>query len=133
MDIFKIAAQRKLRFDTPKGQLTAEDLYDLPLQSTTGAANLDDVAKGLNKAISEAEEGSFVSGRTTASAELNVKFDIVKAVIQDRLAAKEQSRTAGIRKAERERIDAIIAAKQDAALEDKSLEELVQMRQELTD
>jgi hypothetical protein len=133
LDIFKIAAQRKLRFDTPKGQLTAEDLYDLPLQSTTGAANLDDVAKGLNKAISEAEEGSFVSGRTTASAELNVKFDIVKAVIQDRLAAKEQSRTAGIRKAERERIDAIIAAKQDAALEDKSLEELVQMRQELTD
>ena len=48
-NLFEQAARKKIRFSTPKGQLLAEDLWDLPL------TQLDAVARGLYKLNQEAE------------------------------------------------------------------------------
>ena len=48
MDIFEQASRLKLRFPSPLGTLSTEDLWHLPLTSTTGKANLNDIGKALN-------------------------------------------------------------------------------------
>ena len=46
--MFEKASRLKLRFSTSIGMLSAEDLWDLPLSSRNGTANLDDVARNLD-------------------------------------------------------------------------------------
>lgn len=46
MDIFVQATRMKLRFSTPAGLMTVEDLWDLPLQK--GKVNLDALAVGIS-------------------------------------------------------------------------------------
>lgn len=49
--MFIKASRTKLRFESPKGLLSVEDLWDLPLISTMGKANLDDIAKTAFQAL----------------------------------------------------------------------------------
>ena len=120
--LFEQATRLKLRFDTPNGLLTVEDLWDLPLTSAR-RANLDDIAKGLNRAVKETEEESFVTPRAS-NTELGLKFEIVKHVIAAKMRENEAERTAADKKRQRERIMEIMAQKQDSELAGKSLEEL---------
>ena len=50
INIFEQASRAKLRFDSVKGQLVTEQLWDLPLQSKTNF-DLDTVAKGISGAL----------------------------------------------------------------------------------
>lgn len=133
MNIFEQAARLAIRFDTPKGQVTAEDLFNLPLTSLSGRANLDDLAKDLHREIrSSAEETSFVHPASTGvDVETQLKFDIVKHVIGVRVAERDAAATEQKRKEEKQKILALIADKQDEALRGKSLEELQAMVQAL--
>ena len=79
--IFEQATRAKLRFATPKGTLSVEDLWELPLTSKTGQANLDDIAKGLHRELKANDEVSFVEEKTTANTVTNLKFEVVKSVI----------------------------------------------------
>jgi len=56
MEMFAFATKKKIRFETSKGLLSVEDLWDLPLTSDNGRPNLDDIAKGIYKAMKEGEE-----------------------------------------------------------------------------
>jgi hypothetical protein len=120
--MFERATKMKLRFDSPMGQLTTEDLWDLPL--TGRKFSLDDLAKNLNRQIKEAEEESFVVKRTYANQTLNLKFDIVKHVIQVKMDEAEVKDQAAKKKAEKARIMEIISQKENEALQSKSLDEL---------
>ena len=51
--MFEKASRAKIRFETSKGSLTVEDLWDLPLTSNTGKADLDDIARGLHSQLKE--------------------------------------------------------------------------------
>lgn len=53
MEIFERAARLKLRFETKKGQLSAEDLWDLPLSSTTERTNLNSIAISLHQKLKD--------------------------------------------------------------------------------
>jgi len=121
--MYKQAAQLKLRFDSKVGQITAEDLFDLPLTSKNKAC-LDDIAKGLHREIKDGEEESFVVSKSRGNALLELKFNIVKSVIADKIEAAQAAQNKAETVAKRTKLMAKIAEKQDSALDEKSLEEL---------
>lgn len=133
-DLYKEAAKRKLRFDSPAGKLMAEDLFDLPLKSRSkNTPNLNDIAKGLNRALKDDVEEDFVARRTKPNLELKIRFDIVLDVIQvvqEREAAAERRELNRQKKA---RILEIMAKKQDEALEGQSMEDLERLLGDLDD
>ena len=119
-NLFLTASRQKFRFPTEKGQITTEDLWDLPLQSRDGF-NLDAVAIGLSNGLDNTK--SFVNVKTE-DAITQAKLDIVVHIIktkQNEIAFNEQ---AAVNRGKKKRILGVIAKKQDAALEKMSLEEL---------
>lgn len=126
MGLFEKASRQKLRFDTVKGSLTIEDLWDLPLTSQRGAS-LDEIAKGLNRELKDTAQESFVLPATTTNTLAQLKFDIVKHVIDVRQAENAAALVKREAAEKKQRILGIIAKKQDEKLENTSLEELEQM------
>lgn len=126
MNIFEQAARLAIRFETPQGNATVEDLFNMHLTSNTGRANLDDIAKGLHKELHDsAEIASFVDPtKSGANDLLQLKFDVVKHVIDVRVAERTKALDAAKRREEKQKILAIMAEKKDEALKGKSLEEL---------
>jgi hypothetical protein len=123
--MFEKASRLQLRFDTPKGSLTVEDLWDLDLTSTVAnKANLDKIAQNLSKQLKETATESFVVKTTNHDAILQLKFDIVKHIIDVLLAEREVAKTAKTRKETKDRLLSILARKQDEQLEGKTVEEL---------
>lgn len=133
MDMFEKAARLALRFDTPKGQVTVEDLWNLPLTSNTGKANLDDIAKELHRELrANGETQSFVTPASNAGAELlQLKFDVVKHIIDVRIAERDKAADAAKRREAKQNLLSIIAKKEGEALESMPLEELKKMAEAL--
>ena len=127
--MFEQANRMKLRFATPVGDVTTEDLWDLPL--TGKRASLDGVAKIINRTIKDTEEESFVVAATTSNKENELKFDIVKHVIKVKLEENEKARNAVANKAKKEKILSVIASKEDSAMQDMDLDKLKAMVEEL--
>lgn len=124
--MFEKASRQKLRFNTSRGLLTVEDLWDLPLTSATGKPNLDDIARNLNRQIRDSGvETSFVDPSASGvDAETQLGFEIVKHVIAVRIAERDAASAAAKKRETKAKILQIIASKQDEALQSKSLEEL---------
>ena len=128
--MFKEATRRKLRFNSINGVLSVEDIWDLPLTSEK-KDSLNKQAKSLNRELKASEEESFVEAPTKENAILQLKFDIVKEVIKDRLAEKAARKNAADIKARKELLNGAIERKQHAALEDMSIEDLEAQRDSL--
>jgi membrane-associated HD superfamily phosphohydrolase len=125
-NIFEQASRQALRFDTRVGKLSVEDLWQLPLTSAN-KANLDEIAIELNRQIKTTAEESFVK-QSKKDEVLQLRFDIVKHIIETRVAENEAKTEAKKRESQLGKIDDIIAKKKDAALENLSLEELEKLR-----
>jgi phosphoribosylformylglycinamidine (FGAM) synthase PurS component len=123
--MYKKAIKLKLRFDSSKGMssLTIEDLYNLPLTSKSNAS-LQEVAQIIGSQLKNPEVEDYVGEKSTTDTILQLKMDIVKDVIADKLEERESTKNAKADKAEREKIMAIIARKQDTELENMSVEDL---------
>lgn len=115
--MFEKAARLKLRFRTDIGTLTAEDLWDLSLPQ------LDTMAKSLRKQVEE-DEVSFISD-VKPDQKTQLRFDIVKRVIEERLAEREAFKVAQVNRERKAKILNILASKQDAALGEMSQEDLL--------
>lgn len=122
--MFEKASKLKLRFRIATGLITAEDLWGLKLEV------LDDYAISLSKTIESTPEVSFIRKRAVSTEnELNkLRFEIVKRVIEVKLAEQDAAENAKIAKAKNSRIDELIAKKEEAALENLSIEELKKLR-----
>jgi len=135
MEMFEQASRLKLRFDSPRGALSVEDLWDLPLSSRAGnRANLDDIAISLSVLVRDtAEIKSFVTPAATdaGKAELSLKFEIVKYIIGVRIAERDEKAQEVARWEKKQRILELIAQKQDAALGAKTEEELMELANSL--
>ena len=129
--MFEKAAKLKLRFDTTSGPLGVEDLWDLPLTSTKGKANLDDIARGLHKQLKSGDDVSFVVPTRKSDETIQLKFDLVKHVIDARLAENQAALLEKERADKKQRIMGIIAAKQDETLQGMSLDDLKKLMSEL--
>lgn len=124
LSLFEYATRNKLRFASLRGELTAEQLWDVPLRSADGF-NLDVIARGVNKAFKDATEESFVqTTRTPAVARLEAALTVVKRVIEVRLADEAAAKRRAENKAEREKLLAILAEKQAGKLSELSEKEL---------
>ena len=126
MDIFEQAARKKLRFaSNVVGDVTVEDLWDLPLTAKAGRPDLDSIARATFSDLKSIEEGSFVELRPDPRKDqLTLKLDIVKHVIAAKIAEREAAKTAA-EKAERKRkLLEVLAAKKDQELLGKTREEL---------
>jgi len=122
-DLFKLATKEKYRFNTSKGRLSVEDLWDLSLE------DLDALYKDLRKE-QEKDSGESLLSNTSLTRKqkaLNNSIEIIKVIVSDKLEAKERAAKAAERRAQNQRILEIMADKQDAALKEKSLEELQAM------
>lgn len=127
---FEQASKMKLRFGTERGSITVEDLWDLPLIANTGL-NLDDIAKDLNRDLKESEEESFVVKKNKVNDILELKFSIVKRIIDVKLADVEQKKNAAEIKAKKEQILEILADQEINALKRKSKTVLKKLYDEL--
>lgn len=105
---FELATRNKFRYPSIRGDLTTEQLWELPLQSKTGF-DLDSVARGINQQLKAITEESFVNTSTNpAKPELEAKLAVIVHVIGVKQAENEAARKAGARKAERERLTEIL-------------------------
>jgi hypothetical protein len=128
--MFEEASRLKLRFPSPAGNLSVEDLWDLPLTSKVGHANLDDIAKKFSKVVADNEE-SFVEKPAPKNATNILAFEIVKHIIKVKLEEREIAKAAVDKKQKRDKIMDILARKQDASLEAMDEAELKKLLGEL--
>jgi hypothetical protein len=125
MNLFEQASREKYRFPSKAGMLSVENLWDLPLTSST-KSSLDDVAKGVNDLLKSAATESFVETTSNpAKTELESKLEIVKHVIAIRIAENEASKNAAAKRAQKEKLLAILDRKQDAELEGMTKEQIL--------
>lgn len=125
--MFEQASRLKLRFKTPKGILTTEDVWDLTLEQ------LDQLAKNLNKDLKEQSEESFIKTKTSANKELELKFEIVKHIITVRMTEAEKIKERAEKRKKKQHLLELIAQKENEALSSKSLDDLRKELMELED
>jgi hypothetical protein len=125
--LFVEATRQHFRFKTPAGEITVEDLWDLPLTSTVNRPNLDDLAKALHKQLKEDETVSFVRPVVKKTAELQARFDVVKTVIDYKVAERDANLAAKEKAERKQKLMEIISKKKDSELEGKSTAELEAM------
>jgi hypothetical protein len=121
------ATRQKYRFDSPNGKLSIEDLWDLPLTSTTktNQANLDDIGLALKRQLKEtSDEESLVRPVTRKNTDLQNKFEIVKSIITIKMAERDEAAATSARKAEKQKLLEILDRRQDKDLENLPVEDL---------
>jgi hypothetical protein len=115
--MFEQATRLKIRFQSNIGTITTEDLWDLSLE------NLDSLAKILRKKVEDSEV-SFIS-QTKPDDKIQLRFDLVKRVIDVKLAERDAAKVAQANRDRKAKILGILASKQDAALGEMSQEDLL--------
>ena len=100
-----------------------EDLFDLTL------AALNSMYKDLARQKGDDIQG-LLDEPTAETKLITLKMEIIKDVVETKQAENAARKAAADRKAQKKRILEIMASKQDAALQDLSLEELQAMLDE---
>lgn len=125
MSIFEKASRKKLRFGTDIGLLAADDLWDLPLVATSRRPQpcLNEIAIGLHRELQD-RTVSFVDTETKANTDLQLRFDIVKHIIDVKKAELQAEKDASAKAERKQKLMSVLARKQDAALEEMTEEQI---------
>lgn len=121
-ELFIEATKKNYQFPF-RGMINVIDLWELSVQ------NLDLVFKSLNADYKKSEEESLLSVQTKESEELSEKIEIVKYIVNEKLAEKKAKEDAKKNREMKQRLLEIKAKRQDAALEGLSDAELDKMIQ----
>ena len=121
--MYKEASKQKLRFQTAKGILAVEQLWDLSL------LELDTLAVALNKEYKESGKETYLAKKSVKDKTSKLRFDIALDILTTRSEEAEALKNIAGVKAHNEKILALIADKQEDALKGKSVEELKAMLQ----
>lgn len=125
MNNFLEATRTRLRVQTQSGALSVEQLWDLtPTKLATIVRNLK---KQLKK--DDDDELSFLDETKVMDKETQLAFDVVKEIYLVKKEEADKIKTEAERKANNEKIMALIHQKQEQALGEKSIEELKAMLQ----
>ena len=112
------ALKNKYRFEY-KGLINVEDLFDINLKG------LDQIYRDLKKVENDLQSDSLLdANENPLKKETENKIKIVKNIFEIKVDEIEQAKIALAKKAQREKILAIIENKQDQELSEKSIKEL---------
>jgi len=129
-EYFKNASRLKYRYETVKGDISTEDLWQLPVPLTDNCKSeitLDIIAKTINKQIKAETEESFVSTKNKNVQLLETKLEIVKEVIRYKIAEANKKREEESQENLKSRVRAAMFNKQNQELESMSIEELTKL------
>lgn len=121
---FEVALRNKFRFPF-RGLISVEDLYDLSVQ------NLDSIFKTLNSELKQVQEESLLNTKSKEDKELELKIDIVKHIVNVKLTEANERLKAKEQKEKKQKIMEVLSAKKEASLQDKTVEELEAMLNQL--
>lgn len=96
--MFAKAIKEKVRFESPRGNISTEDLWDLPL------VELDRMYRALNKQVKETQEGSLLDTASRGITTLELKVEIIRYVVTARLEEKEEAKVKPERKSKKEHL-----------------------------
>lgn len=116
VNMFEKASRLKLRFQSANGRVSTEDLWDLPL------SQLDVMAKGLRRELRETED-SFIEDKKS-DAQIELRFEIIKYVIEQKLAERDAKLQAKERAQRRQVLQEALEKKQIAALDGMSVADI---------
>lgn len=118
--MFKQASKLGLRFQTNKGILSVEQLWQL------GQTDLSNAIKAVKKVLkkNDDDELSFLEDTKVVDIENQLRFDILKDVYLTKKKDAEELRNAAESKAHNQKILSLIAEKQEGKLKEMSIEEL---------
>jgi hypothetical protein len=122
--MFEMALRRKMRFPF-KGLLSVEDLWDLNVR------DLDSIFKTLNSDLKQVKEESLLNTKSIQDKELETKIEIVKYIVQIKLEEEQLRLKAKEQREKKQRVLEILSRKQDEDLQNKSIDELTNMLNEL--
>lgn len=122
--MFEVAVRSKMRFPF-KGLVSVEDLWDLSVE------NLDLIFKALNSLVKQVKEESLLNTKSKEDKELDTKIEIIKYIVGVKLEEDAARLKAREQKEKKQKIMEILASKQDADLQNKSIDELTSMLNEL--
>lgn len=121
METFKQASKEKLRFQTSKGQLSTEQLWDLSI------TDLDALAVSLEEEHQTSGKKSFVRKTSPKDKTAKLRFDVVLDVLTTKVDEQEAAKAKAEAKAHNNKILTLIAEKQDESLKGKSIKALEAM------
>ena len=135
INLYKKAVKEKWRFDSVRGPLSLEEVYDLPLTGNNGL-NLDSVAIAIYNKIKANEQTtvSFVDETSKSSKEnqrLEGQLELVKERIADVTARNKANEDMQAKAVEKAKIERLIAAKEQEALSNLDVDQLKEMLEKL--
>lgn len=119
------ATKRKVRFQTAKGSLSTEDLWDLNLES------LDKIAVAVDEEIQKEGRKSFIATRTSTLN--NLKLEVLKYIIQAKQEEDQAKKARSEKLARKNFLESLLEKKKVAALETLSAEEIEKQLAALAD
>jgi|SRR6187399_380007 len=121
MENFKQASKEKLRFQTSKGQLSTEQLWDLSIE------DLDALAVSLEEQHQTSGKKSFVKKTSAKDKTTKLRFDVVLEVLNTKVDEYNTAQEKAEAKAHNNKILQLISEKQDESLKGKSVKQLEAM------
>lgn len=118
MSNFKEASRQKLRFQTPVGLVTTEQLWDLPLQE------LDAMAVKLEEDYNKSGKKSFLVAKSKKDKQIKLALDIVIEVLEDKVQERDAAAQAASDKEHNQKILERIQQAKDKELDGLSVKEL---------
>lgn len=115
--LFVEASRKKIRFESKRGFLLVEDLWDLKLE------DLDAIAVNLNDKIEKLGKKSFIGKRTSAT-DTELSFEIVKYIIGVKIEEADARKTKAEKAAKKQHLLGLLEEKQNEELKSKSIDEL---------
>lgn len=123
--MFEKAVRMKLRVATTKGNLSVEDLWDLSL------AELNEIAKGLNRTVKDLGEEDFLKTEDKAEREARFSFDVVLHILNTKKAEAEAAVERKKKSEEKQKLLEALEAKQADEIKGLTEEEIKQKLKEL--
>lgn len=134
MNIFEIASRKKFRFSSTFGDITTEQLWELPLTAKAGHGDfdLDKVARAVNTELRAVTEESFVQvNPDPRKGDLEVKLEIVKHIIASKIEEQERAKDRAARHEKRKKLLEALAEQENKELASKSKDEILKELEEL--